>query len=318
MTSIKSANIHITNRCNYRCKFCFSSDRGCACMPNMPAEFWKGRIEDLVIRRGIEKINFAGGEPLLYPGLLECVRYAKSLGATTSVVTNGSLADLRFFREFHDCLDWIGVSIDSTDDYTEVVLGRHAAGCRHLENAKVVSDYARDYEIGLKLNVTVNRLCIDEDFHEIIARMDPLRVKFIQVSWVPGMNDAPYHDLSITEATFGSFKDRHSGIVLSSGCSPVFETESLVYNSYLMLDCRGNVRINTENGYRAVDYWEYWSDPCGHSVDLEKYIERGALYDWNLRGEGVYRVQRGKYHKMSLYPSVHPPRIRQKPWYIQY
>lgn len=286
MTQIRSANIHIIDGCNYNCKFCFSSKRGGGVCSGLPVEDWKDRIADLVENRGIQKINFVGGEPLLYPNLLECVEHAKSVGAVTSIVTNGSLANLKFFEDFRNCLDWLGVSIDSTDDYTEVVLGRHTDGCRHLENAKILSDFAHDYGIGFKLNVMVNRLCMDDDFTQLIRRMDPQRVKFMQITRIPGVNDGSYDDLSITAGTFQDFKERHSSIVLSNGTRPVFEPESLVTGSYLMLDSLGDVRTNSSEGYRTFEYGDFWNNPGEQVVDISKYVDRGGLYDWSCTSRG--------------------------------
>ncbi len=284
MGEIKSVNLHITDRCNYRCKFCFSSGENCSGPGTINLSRWKEIISDLITVKGIEKINFVGGEPLLHPDLEELLIYSKHLGAVTSVVTNGSLVDRGFFVRTYGCLDWIGLSVDSTDDYTEVMLGRHSKGCRHLENARTVSALAHDFGISLKLNINVNRECYFEDFSELIRELNPDRVKFMQLSHVVGINDRPYDELSLTRKSFEDFRQRHSGIILSNGSKPVFETEDDISNSYLMIDKSGRVRIDGPVGYSFIDYADYWAGAGEIRVDSGKYIKRGGIYEWNPKG----------------------------------
>ena len=72
----------------------------------------------------IEKLNIAGGEPLLHPNFGDILREAKDIGFVTSIVTNGSLLDHAKLKEYADCLDWVGLSIDSASDQIEMRLGR--------------------------------------------------------------------------------------------------------------------------------------------------------------------------------------------------
>ena len=56
-----SINYHITERCNYQCKFCFARFKRSR-KELVLAEALK-LIDDLALY-GCEKINFAGGKPL--------------------------------------------------------------------------------------------------------------------------------------------------------------------------------------------------------------------------------------------------------------
>lgn len=287
MNEIKSVNLHVTDACNYHCKFCFSSGRNCSGPGTIGIDRWKEIIADLIIDKGIEKINFVGGEPMMYPHLDGLLSYSKSMGAVTSVVTNGSLVDKEFFVRNYDIVDWLGLSVDSTDDYTEVMLGRHSKGCRHLENVRTASALAHDFGVKLKLNITVNRQCYFEDFSGLIRELDPDRVKFMQLSRIAGINDRAYSQLSLTNALFEEFRKRHSGIVLSNGSVPVFETEDDISNSYLMIDKSGHIRLDGPNGHSFKEYDAYWDGDSGFKVDSEKYIKRGGIYEWNTERKGI-------------------------------
>ena len=77
-----SVNLHFTRRCNYACKFCFHTEKTGGHLP----------LSDLaeLVRRlssaGVQKLNVAGGEPLLFPDAVGVIiSTAKGLGMYTSV-----------------------------------------------------------------------------------------------------------------------------------------------------------------------------------------------------------------------------------------
>ena len=271
-----SANIHITDRCNYRCRFCYS--RSCTPSAELTPNQWKWKIEDLG-GRGITKINLAGGEPLLYPRLPEVIQAVKDAGMTTSVVTNGSLVTEEFFESTHGSLDWIGLSLDSVNEGTEVLLGRHCGSLAHLGNLRTVAGLAEDYGVKVKLNITVTKLSLNDDFGSLISEMMPDRVKFLQVTEVMGMNEEAYGALRITSEEFEGFRARHASIKLKNGLSPVFETEQLVAGTYLMLNAEGKIRMNA-GAYEYYDYNQFWEQKLYLNLDQEGYKERGGNGYW--------------------------------------
>jgi radical S-adenosyl methionine domain-containing protein 2 len=64
---ILAVNYHFTRVCNYKCGFCFHTQKSKEILPIEKA------IEGLKLLKeyGVKKINFAGGEPFLYPKYLE-------------------------------------------------------------------------------------------------------------------------------------------------------------------------------------------------------------------------------------------------------
>ena len=274
-----SANIHLTNRCNYDCIFCFS--RGID-VSELSVDEWKRILNDMICRREISKINFAGGEPLLYRDLKECIRYTKQLGATTSIVTNGSRVDEKFLEDVSGYLDWIGFSIDSCLEKTEEALGRHSSGHRHLDHIIRISKTARNLGMHIKLNVAVTRPCLCDDFHQIIEDVNPDRVKFMQITKVPGTNSKGWAKTSVTPEEFEDFVKRHSNVLLPFGFRPVFETSEDMIDSYLMIDPLGRVRLGTHGGYVYMPYDTYWNGSM--NVNYESYVRRGGIYDWSVQG----------------------------------
>ena len=132
---VQSANIHLDGRCNYRCAHCFDT-----CLPKtgMAPEQWKGHLEYLK-SIGITKINIAGGEPFLYPHLVEMCELIKSMGFTVSIVSNGSLITKEKIEQLAGTVGWLGLSVDSPDEEDEISIGRNTGKGNHLKHVIEVS-----------------------------------------------------------------------------------------------------------------------------------------------------------------------------------
>lgn len=89
-------SLRITNACNHRCPVCGQygdkgymqrSDQKKTLLKTLPVERYKELVDDLAFYKPIYYAT--GGEPFLYPGLLEFLNYAKKKGSFVDVVTNG-------------------------------------------------------------------------------------------------------------------------------------------------------------------------------------------------------------------------------------
>ena len=116
-------NLHITERCNYNCKYCFAHFDG---KRDLPVESWQKIIDDLKSAGNVSAINFAGGEPVLYKNFPALVDYAKDCGFSVSLISNGSLllneklAPIDMWKK----IETLGISVDSFDKKTLIRLGR--------------------------------------------------------------------------------------------------------------------------------------------------------------------------------------------------
>lgn len=278
--SVKSVNWHVWPYCNYRCKFCFadfrSPDNNDAIL--RPKEGL--RLITSLVEEGMQKITFVGGEPLLCPWLGEYVVHAKELGCITMIVSNGSLINERFLNEFGASIDWIGLSLDSGIESTEKSLGRGRGD--HLSNLLEVAEALRQYDIKLKVNVTVTRAVIGEDLHGIIEMLQPDRLKFLQVLPIRGQNDEGIEGLTITRDEFYEFVEKHHDL------NPVAEDNEMMRESYVMIDPQGRFFQNTQGIYKysepilSVGIWEALRQ-VGFS--WQKLVKReGSVYfiDHNL------------------------------------
>lgn len=148
-----SVNYHFTRKCNYECGFCFHTSKTSYIMELEKA---KEGIR-LLKESGMKKLNFAGGEPFLYPKFLgELVKYSKqSLKLeSVSIISNGSRIKESWFDKYAQYLDILGISCDSFDESINTKIGRGKG--EHIKNIFKIRDLCYVYNIKFKLNTVVS------------------------------------------------------------------------------------------------------------------------------------------------------------------
>ncbi|MCS6915412.1 MAG: viperin family antiviral radical SAM protein [Myxococcota bacterium] len=275
-----SVNFHIWKPCNDRCRFCFATfeDVRGYLSPDDAVQ-----ILCLLRQAGCKKVNFAGGEPTLYPHLGRVLREARCLGFVTSIITNG--ARLLQILETHAAdLDWVGLSVDSAREDVQRALGRGRGD--HVQRAITLFDKTHALGLRAKLNTVVTALNWQEDMSGFVRRVRPDRWKVFQVLPIEGQNDGRAEPLLITTEQFRAFVERHE-VLRAEGLAPVTEDNNAMRDSYVMIDPWGRFFGNATGRY-------VYSDPIltvGVETALaqvgwnpEKFIERGGFYDWSPQG----------------------------------
>lgn len=89
----------IHNVCNYDCVYCFSGNKD-GSTRWVSLDIYKEQVQSLVKASNGNPIwiQLTGGEPTLFPELLELLEYIKSFGIYVSIITNGSRT-IRWWRE---------------------------------------------------------------------------------------------------------------------------------------------------------------------------------------------------------------------------
>ena len=284
VSEVTTVNYHLWKPCNMSCGFCFATFldlplHGAACLPQNDSI----RLITLIAEAGFRKINFAGGEPTLCPWLSELIRHAKSLGLTTSVVTNGSRITEAWLDNLDACLDILAISVDSVDAESQQKIGRKVKGKSPMTKADYLSiaESAKARGIRLKVNMVVNRHNVDEDFRSFIRATGPERWKIFQALPVEGQNDLHFDDFAITPDEFDLYVDRNRSIV-RDGITVVPENNEAMTGSYLMIDPRGCFFDNTKGELTysspilTVGVQQALAEV---EVFPERFIARGGLYD---------------------------------------
>ena len=277
---IPSVNYHLLRNCNMKCTHCFAGFEDIRGRQLSEAESLD-LIGELA-GAGFEKINFAGGEPMLCPYIDGLIRRAKRLGMTTSIVTNGTRITPEWVAGIRGYLDWVTLSIDSALPGTHLALGRSTKdgpiSCEgYLEMAGLVRQ-----PMHLKINTVVTALNRDEDMSDFVIRAAPERWKIMQRLHVEGQNDPGPAGYAASDGQFAAFVSRN-GRVANHGIRVVPESNDMMRGSYAMVSLDGKFFDNVSNGYRYSDpiLDVGVKDALGQiDVDPETFAARGGLYDW--------------------------------------
>lgn len=106
--------IHPSRRCNLRCLHCYS-ESGPEVEASLPVDVVTRAVNDAA-DLAYDVMGVSGGEPLIYPGLLDVLDAAKARGMTTTVTTNGLLLTPRRLAEMRDRVDVLAISLDGMPD----------------------------------------------------------------------------------------------------------------------------------------------------------------------------------------------------------
>ncbi|KAF1977951.1 radical SAM enzyme [Bimuria novae-zelandiae CBS 107.79] len=289
VTIPKSVNYHYTRKCNAECGFCFHTELS-SHHEKLPNAFTALR---LLKEAGMEKVNFAGGEPFLYPKHLgKMCKFAKEelKLESVSIVSNGTKVTEKWLREYGVYVDILAVSCDSFIAATNEKIGRKDRGNgKAFDNMKQlfqVRDWCAELGIKFKLNTVVCKLNWEEDMVESLKALAPSRWKVFQVLVVAGENENDERlrnarNFTITDEEFKHFCDKHKSI-------PNFVPEDNAHMaaSYLILDeylrfldagvskekTSGSiVEIGVQRALKQINW------------DETKFVAKGGLYDWSKK-----------------------------------
>lgn len=117
------AYIELTRKCNLRCKHCLN---------NSGVEISKALSQEQMIElikkladSGLQEVRFTGGEPLLFPKIIEIIKIARDNGLFVSIGTNATLIDENFAKKLKEAgLKKAIVSLDGTEEKHDFIRGK--------------------------------------------------------------------------------------------------------------------------------------------------------------------------------------------------
>lgn len=242
-------NWHITEACNYRCRYCYAhwDGAGRELLHNLPAsvrmlenlfQFFDPANEANPLRQHMDwqgvRLNLAGGEPLLYPELVcKILQASREIGFATSLITNASVLSVALAWELAPHLTLLGVSLDSGSAETNRQIGRQDTRGKLLATDRLGDALLEAKHLNpllqLKLNTVVNALNCDEDLSTLIRLLSPQRWKVLR------MLPVVTNDLAVSDMDFLAFVERHQHL----GPVMCVEDNTEMVESYLMIDPHG-------------------------------------------------------------------------------
>lgn len=131
-----ATTIHITNKCNLRCTYCYDNIDNRFDKP--PKDYTTEELKDLIdqlYKLGTRWIGILGGEPLIRDDIEEIIRYIKKKGILCELATNGILLKNKI-NDIKD-VDSICMSIDGDEESNDKVRGKGTYK-KIVENLQVV------------------------------------------------------------------------------------------------------------------------------------------------------------------------------------
>ncbi len=248
MKKLNVFNFHLTNSCNYKCKYCFGKFADSKDLTISDAKKVVDNICQYFKANNIYngRINLAGGEPLLYKQFNLLIDYIVSKGVKVSLITNGSLLTQKMIETWKGKVSSIGLSVDSILHDTNLKIGR-CSKRNSIEKEKLIDlcSEIKKRNIELKINTVVSKLNLHEDFSGIYETIKPDRVKLFQMQIVKGVNDSA-KKYEITKEEFKKFCSCYSRFN-----QVVTEEKGTMENSYLMIDPSGNFILNNKGEYET-------------------------------------------------------------------
>ncbi|RKZ27452.1 anaerobic ribonucleoside-triphosphate reductase activating protein [bacterium] len=131
--------------CNFRCPFCHNPElvlpERLASIPSLSPEEVLKKIERR--KNFIKGVEFTGGEPLLFPGLMEMVKEVKKMGLMVKIDTNGSLPDK--LSSFLGVADYVAMDLKSSFERYSEAAGVDVDLERIKESIELIKKFP-DYE----------------------------------------------------------------------------------------------------------------------------------------------------------------------------
>jgi radical S-adenosyl methionine domain-containing protein 2 len=248
-------NWHITEACNYKCRYCYAKWEGAgrelihdwSRVQNMLDEvqaFFHPENASNPLRQYMSwsgiRLNLAGGEPLLYQdAALRVLDYASSKGVTTSIITNGSRLTGDLVDRLAPLVSMLGLSLDSASPTKNIGIGRVDSRGSLLDvdslPEMLVRAKSQNSALRLKVNTVVNALNHQEDMSPIMHALMPDRWKVLR------MLQVVTSDLAVSSENFLAFVARHDAfhdVMCVEGNDDMTE-------SYIMIDPLGRFFQNT-------------------------------------------------------------------------
>ncbi len=187
--NINKLRISLTEVCNMACTYCVTSLSDHKRAPDeLKAEDMLSLVRMLKEYAGIEKVRLTGGEPLLYPNLIQIVSGISEMGISSiGLTTNGQLLARKAKALVDAGLKNVNLSLDSLDPEKFKKMGRVGKLNKTLEGIEACLDYG----LSVKTNMVVIK---GENDDEIVKMLEYCVAHGVEVRYLELMSMGPLHN----------------------------------------------------------------------------------------------------------------------------
>ncbi|MEM4326425.1 MAG: radical SAM protein [Candidatus Pacearchaeota archaeon] len=145
--------IKLTGNCNLRCKMC---NHWRTRVSDMPLVFYQKIISELA-ELGCKRIHLSGGEPLVYPQIIQLMEYIRKKNIKLTMTTNGTLINEKIAKKIGELqVSNINISLDSPiATVHNEIRGIKNAFSRTFKGIELLKKY---HQAKLQINMVVNPL----------------------------------------------------------------------------------------------------------------------------------------------------------------
>lgn len=275
MNKIYSVCWNITEKCNESCEFCYRT-----IVQDLSLEDNKA-IADKLIEHGVEKITFAGGEPLLYKGLFELAEYIKQKDPNIllSLTTNGLLIGLDTYFNILKYFDWITFDLESVSSEYHEKVGRGKNHLRkNLENLAMFND-----RINIKINTVATKQNIKEIplIWEIIQRFNIKRWKIFRYYPITFKAKANEDIFSVSDEEYDKLCNQIELLTAFKDVQVDYNNYEDFLTTYFSIFPDGTLKDNT--GKVTCNILNDSLEECIDSIDLSNHVLRKKAFEQFLK-----------------------------------
>ncbi len=262
---------NLTNICNENCHYCFRE------LQEKPRE-----IEDNIViinklkNLGVTRITYAGGEPLLYKGLEDLLKYANLLGIENALITNGKSLTVDNLDNYLPYISKLTFSVDSPNVYINTITGR---GVDHYKHIKELLPYIKEKYPHIILEV--NTVATKDNLNELDYMFEALgseisfyglkKWKISRFCPLRGYARERKNIFNLSEEEFLDVEANYGGLVAPFEIS-VRNTDSIEEN--LIISPKGSFKKADKNEeYTLVD-----DIVNTNVVTIKKILKLGGVY----------------------------------------
>lgn len=191
--TIRMLYIQLMYRCNFSCQHCFHGELLKANDSYPPAEV-VDMLRHFRTNYDLAAVTFLGGEPLLYPAIVDVCRGAKTLDLDVEICTNGHSGFMRQFESVAPYLDKVRISLEGLEATNDRIRQRGS-----FKSAAQTIKVARQHGIAVGATMTVTAANLDEVV-PLAQLLEQLGVQELKLHCLRSVGNAIQHpELLITD-----------------------------------------------------------------------------------------------------------------------
>ena len=170
-----SMEIEFSRVCNFSCSYCYVADRSCK------DELTRAEIKNVILQAkalGARKIIILGGEPSIYPHLVEMLRFLGREGLESEMFTNGSGIDQELAAVLAEEKVRVVLKLNSRDEAVQDRLAGKKGAFQTIHRA-LASLRAAGYPAA-DLFLAISTVICKQNFKELPAMWQWLREEHIE------------------------------------------------------------------------------------------------------------------------------------------